>query len=173
MKQTMIELTEKYVYDQLNSDASGHDWFHIDRVRKLALHIAKEEQKGNEFIIEMAALLHDIPDDKLNQDADEGWKKLDDWFDEIKLDIDSVNAIKQIINTISYSAGQLKLPSIEAEIVQDADRLDAIGAIGIARTFAFGGKKGQPMYDPSLPIRENMTKKEYRNGQKLFHSSLL
>ncbi|MDM5212100.1 HD domain-containing protein [Peribacillus sp. NJ4] len=165
MKQTMIDLTEKYVYDQLNSDASGHDWFHIDRVRKLALHIAKEEGKGNEFIIELAALLHDIPDDKLNQEADEGWGKLDRWFQELKLDIDSVDAIKQIINTISYSSGQLKLPSIEAEIVQDADRLDAIGAIGIARTFAFGGKKGQLMFDPSLPIRENMTKKEYRTGK--------
>jgi len=177
MKQTMIELTEKYVYDRLNSDASGHDWFHIDRVRKLALHIAKEERLGNEFIIEMAALLHDIPDDKLNQEADGGWKKLDAWFDEIKLDIDSVDAIKQIINTISFSAGQLRLPSIEAEIVQDADRLDAIGAIGIARTFAFGGKKGQLMYDPSLPIRENMTKKEYRNGKSSsihhFHEKLL
>ncbi|MDW7616733.1 HD domain-containing protein [Peribacillus simplex] len=165
MNQTMIDLTEKYVYDQLKSDASGHDWFHIDRVRKLALHIAKEERKGNEFIIELAALLHDIPDDKLNRDADEGSKKLDEWFDEIKLEIDSVNAIKQIINTISYSSGQLKLPSIEAEIVQDADRLDAIGAIGIARTFAFGGKKGQPMFDPSLPMRENMTKEEYRTGK--------
>ncbi|RRN66871.1 HD domain-containing protein [Peribacillus simplex] len=165
MNQTMIDLTEKYVYGQLKSDASGHDWFHIDRVRKLALHIAKEERKGNEFIIELAALLHDIPDDKLNRDADEGSKKLDEWFDEIKLEIDSVNAIKQIINTISYSSGQLKLPSIEAEIVQDADRLDAIGAIGIARTFAFGGKKGQPMFDPSLSIRENMTKEEYRTGK--------
>lgn len=165
MNQTMIDLTEKYVYDQLKSDASGHDWFHIDRVRKMALHIAKEERKGNEFIIELAALLHDIPDDKLNRDADEGSKKLDEWFDEIKLEIDSVNAIKQIINTISYSSGQLKLPSIEAEIVQDADRLDAIGAIGIARTFAFGGKKGQPMFDPSLSIRENMTKEEYRTGK--------
>ncbi|MGE7184594.1 HD domain-containing protein [Peribacillus sp. NPDC006672] len=165
MNQTMIDLTEKYVYDQLKSDASGHDWFHIDRVRKLALHIAKEERKGNEFIIELAALLHDIPDDKLNREADEGSKKLDDWFDEIKLEIDSVNAIKQIINTISYSSGQLKLPSIEAEIVQDADRLDAIGAIGIARTFAFGGKKGQPMFDPSLSIRKKMTKEEYRTGK--------
>ncbi|MGG3494456.1 HD domain-containing protein [Peribacillus simplex] len=165
MNQTMIDLTEKFVYDQLKSDASGHDWFHIDRVRKLALHIAKEERKGNEFIIELAALLHDIPDDKLNRDADEGSKKLDEWFDEIKLEIDSVNAIKQIINTISYSSGQLKLLSIEAEIVQDADRLDAIGAIGIARTFAFGGKKGQPMFDPSLPMRGNMTKEEYRTGK--------
>ena len=83
MKQTIIELTEKYVYNQLKSDASGHDWFHIDRVRKLALHIAREERKGNEFIIELAALLHDIPDDKLNQDAMQGLKKLDEWFERL------------------------------------------------------------------------------------------
>ncbi|MFF2286690.1 HD domain-containing protein [Peribacillus butanolivorans] len=165
MKQTIIELTEKYVYNQLNSDASGHDWFHIDRVRKLALHIAREEKKGNEFIIELAALLHDIPDDKLNQNVDAGWRKLDDWFREINLDVDSVKDIKQIITTISYSSGHEQLPSIEAEIVQDADRLDAIGAIGIARTFAYGGKKGQPMYDPSLIVREQMTKQEYRMGK--------
>lgn len=165
MKQKMIGLTEKYVYDQLNLDASGHDWFHIDRVRKLALHIAKEEKRGNAFIIEMAALLHDIPDDKLNDDVDAAWGKLDDWLQELKLDEDRVKAIKEIIRTISYSSGQLKLPSIEAEIVQDADRLDAIGAIGIARTFAFGGKKGQPMYDPELPVRENMSKMEYRKGK--------
>ncbi|MFD6442492.1 HD domain-containing protein, partial [Peribacillus sp. NPDC060186] len=165
MKQTIIELTEKYVYNQLNSDASGHDWFHIDRVRKLALHIAREEKKGNEFIIELAALLHDIPDDKLNQNVDAGWRKLDDWFREINLDVDTVKEIKQIIDTISFSSGHVQLPSIEAEIVQDADRLDAIGAIGIARTFAFGGKKGQPMYDPSLIVREKMTKQEYRTGK--------
>ncbi|KWW22361.1 MULTISPECIES: HD domain-containing protein [Peribacillus] len=165
MKQKMIGLTEKYVYDQLNLDASGHDWFHIDRVRKLALHIAKEEKRGNAFIIEMAALLHDIPDDKLNDDVDAAWGKLDDWLQELKLDEDRVKAIQEIIRTISYSSGQLKLPSIEAEIVQDADRLDAIGAIGIARTFAFGGKKGQPMYDPELPVRENMSKMEYRKGK--------
>ncbi|MFU2015966.1 HD domain-containing protein [Peribacillus butanolivorans] len=165
MKQTIIELTEKYVYNQLNSDASGHDWFHIDRVRKLALHIAREEKIGNEFIIELAALLHDIPDDKLNQNVDAGWRKLDDWFREINLDVDTVKDIKQIITTISYSSGHVQLPSIEAEIVQDADRLDAIGAIGIARTFAYGGKKGQPMYDPSLIVREKMTKQEYRMGK--------
>ncbi|MCK1991163.1 HD domain-containing protein [Peribacillus muralis] len=165
MKRAMISLTEKYVHDQLNLDASGHDWFHIDRVRKLALHIAKEEQKGNEFIIEMAALLHDIPDDKLNEDVHAGRRKLDEWFEEIKLDSDIVEAIKRIINSISFSSGQLKLSSIEAEIVQDADRLDALGAIGIARTFAYGGKKGRLMYDPSLPVRENMTKQEYREGK--------
>ncbi|MFJ7753965.1 HD domain-containing protein [Peribacillus muralis] len=165
MNQTMIDLTEKYVYDQLNLDASGHDWFHIDRVRKLALHIAKEENSGNVFIIEMAALLHDIPDDKLNDDQDAAWGKLEAWLQELMLDDDSVKDIREIIRTISYSAGQLNLPSIEAEIVQDADRLDALGAIGIARTFAYGGKKGQSLYDPELPIRENMTKMEYRKGK--------
>ncbi|WP_285766074.1 HD domain-containing protein [Peribacillus sp. SI8-4] len=177
MKQTMIDLTENYVFDQLNSDASGHDWFHIDRVRKLALHIAKEEKRGNAFIIEMAALLHDIPDDKLNDVVEAGWDKLNGWMQDLKLDDASKKAILAIIRTISYSSGQRDLPSIEAEIVQDADRLDAMGAIGIARTFAFGGKMGQPMYDPGLPVRENMTKLEYRNGKSSsvhhFHEKLL
>lgn len=165
MQKTIVEQTEKYVYNHLKSDVSGHDWFHIDRVRKLALHIARNEKKGNEFIIEMAALLHDIPDDKLNHHTEDGWSMLVDWFGKIELDEETVSDIMQIIETISYSAGEGALPSVEAEIVQDADRLDAIGAIGIARTFAYGGKKGQPMYDPSLKVREKMTKQEYRMGK--------
>ncbi|MFJ7636925.1 MULTISPECIES: HD domain-containing protein [unclassified Peribacillus] len=165
MQKTIIEQTESFVYEQLKSDVSGHDWYHINRVRKLALHIAREEKKGNEFIIEMAALLHDIPDDKLNDDMEAGWNKLDDWLKMTGVDLNTVKEIKEIISTISYSAGEVNLTSIEAEIVQDADRLDALGAIGIARTFAYGGKKGQPMYDPSLSVREEMTKQEYRMGK--------
>lgn len=177
MQKNIIKQTELFVSEQLKSDASGHDWFHIDRVRKLALHIAREEKKGNEFIIEMAALLHDIPDDKLNDHPELGWNKLDEWFKVTGLDLDTIQDIKQIVSTISYSAGEESLPSIEAEIVQDADRLDAIGAIGIARTFAYGGKKGQPMYDPSIKVREEMTKQEYRMGNSSsihhFHEKLL
>ncbi|MFJ7830215.1 HD domain-containing protein [Peribacillus sp. NPDC097284] len=165
MQKTIIEQTESFVYEQLKSDVSGHDWYHINRVRKLALHIAREEKKGNEFIIEMAALLHDIPDDKLNDDMEAGWNKLDDWLKMTGVDLNTVKEIKEIISTISYSAGEVNLTSVEAEIVQDADRLDALGAIGIARTFAYGGKKGQPMYDPSLTVREEMTKQEYRMGK--------
>ena len=165
MQKTIIEQTESFVYEQLKSDVSGHDWYHINRVRKLALHIAREEKKGNVFIIEMAALLHDIPDDKLNDDTEAGWSKLDDWLDMTGVDLNTVREIKEIISTISYSAGGMDLTSVEAEIVQDADRLDALGAIGIARTFAYGGKKGQPMYDPSLSVREEMTKQEYRMGR--------
>ncbi|MFJ7847673.1 HD domain-containing protein [Peribacillus sp. NPDC097206] len=165
MQKTIIEQTESFVYEQLKSDVSGHDWYHINRVRKLALHIAREEKKGNEFIIEMAALLHDIPDDKLNDDMEAGWNKLDDWLKMTGVDLNTVKEIKEIISTISYSAGEVNLTSVEAEIVQDADRLDALGAIGIARTFAYGGKKGQPMYDPSLSVREEMTKQEYRMGK--------
>ncbi|MGE7779994.1 HD domain-containing protein [Peribacillus sp. NPDC097264] len=165
MQKTIIEQTESFVYEQLKSDVSGHDWYHINRVRKLALHIAREEKKGNEFIIEMAALLHDIPDDKLNDDMEAGWNKLDDWLKMTGVDLNTVKEIKEIISTISYSAGEVNLTSVEAEIVQDADRLDALGAIGIARTFAYGGKKGQSMYDPSLSVREEMTKQEYRMGK--------
>ena len=165
MQKTIIEQTESFVYEQLKSDVSGHDWYHINRVRKLALHIAREEKKGNVFIIEMAALLHDIPDDKLNDDTEAGWSKLDDWLDMAGVDQNTVREIKEIISTISYSAGEMDLTSVEAEIVQDADRLDALGAIGIARTFAYGGKKGQPMYDPSLSVRKEMTKQEYRMGR--------
>ena len=165
MQQSILAKTEKFVYEQLIQDASGHDWYHIDRVRKLALHIAKQERKGDLFTIEMAALLHDIPDDKLNESEKDGQAKLDGWLERMKIDRDTAEHIQRIISTISFSAGQENLPSIEASIVQDADRLDAIGAIGIARTFAYGGKKGQPMYDPEVEVRHDMTKEEYRNGK--------
>ncbi|WP_110927742.1 HD domain-containing protein [Bacillus massiliglaciei] len=165
MKKEWIEKTEVRVKELLQSDASGHDWFHIDRVRKLALHIAGAEQRGDAFIIEMAALLHDIPDDKIAGSEKAGQVKLQSIYLGIGLSEDMIPKIQEIIDTISFSAGFTALPSAEAEIVQDADRLDALGAIGIARTFAYGGKKGQPMYDPDLPVREMMSKEEYRNGK--------
>ncbi|RFU61697.1 HD domain-containing protein [Bacillus sp. V59.32b] len=164
MNQSYIQKAEEFVKNQLGNDASGHDWFHIDRVRKLSLHIAHTENSGDLFVVEMAALLHDIPDGKLHENEEAGLDILMNWFKEIKLSEDREKAITKIISTISFSAGISELPSIEAKIVQDADRLDAIGAIGIARTFAYGGKKGQPMYDPSIEVRENMTKQEYRSG---------
>lgn len=160
-----LKEAEAFVKKQLGRDASGHDWFHIDRVRKLSLHIAHTENTGDLFVIEMAALLHDIPDAKLHETEDAGMLFLRDWLTQIKLPNEQEQAIMGIISTISFSSGISKLPSIEAKIVQDADRIDAIGAIGIARTFAYGGKKGQLLYDPSIEIREHMTKQEYRTGQ--------
>lgn len=172
-----IRDAEQFVKENLGQDSTGHDWYHSDRVRKIAVHIAKKEQIGDGSIIELAALLHDIPDDKLHDNEETGLALLDTWFRKNKLPEFQVREIKQIIDSISYSEEQKALPSIEAKIVQDADRLDALGAIGIARTFAYGGKKGQLLYDPAIAVRDSMTKEEYRNGTSTsihhFHEKLL
>lgn len=166
MNEKIIEQTANYVRNELGEDATGHDWYHVDRVRRTALHICNLEQAGDPFIIEMAALLHDIPDEKLNESAEAGRNKLNLFFQSIALPEDAQNDIVQIIESISYKGGaKSELTTIEAEIVQDSDRLDAIGAIGIARTFAYGGKKGQPIYDPSINVREEMSLEEYRKGK--------
>ena len=166
MENPIIVRTEAFVRRELGDDATGHDWFHVDRVRGNALHICKEEKAGAVFIIEMAALLHDIPDEKLNESIEKGNEKLESFLQTIQLTDHDKKHIKQIIATISYKGGQnTELLTIEAKIVQDADRLDAIGAIGIARAFAYGGKKGQPIYDPSINVREEMSLKEYRKGK--------
>nr|WP_263325995.1 HD domain-containing protein [Neobacillus sp. Marseille-Q6967] len=166
MKDQTIEQTEQFVRNEMGEDSTGHDWFHVDRVRRNALHIYKEEKTGDPFIIEMAALLHDIPDEKLNINAEAGKAKLNRFLDTIHLTADEKRLIIQIIGSISYKGGQkTELQSVEAKIVQDADRLDALGAIGIARAFAYGGKKGQPIYDPSFQVREEMSLEEYRKGK--------
>jgi uncharacterized protein len=162
----IIDQTEQFVKEKMGSDSTGHDWFHVDRVRKNAITIAEHESKGNHFIIEMAALLHDIPDEKLNSSAESGRETLNSFFIELGITEEIEMKIKEVIETISFRGGTKQvLASWEAKIVQDADRLDAIGAVGIARAFAFGGKKGQPIYHPDMIIRENMTLEEYRNGK--------
>ncbi|WP_066061228.1 HD domain-containing protein [Neobacillus soli] len=166
MKNQIIEQTKVYVRNELGEDATGHDWFHVDRVRRNALHICQEEKIGEPFIIEMAALLHDIPDEKLNESAEKGKEKLASFFQRITLPDEAKNHIIQIIESISYKGGRkTELKTVEAKIVQDADRLDAIGAIGIARAFAYGGKKGQLIYDPNIAIRAEMSLDEYRKGK--------
>jgi uncharacterized protein len=158
--------TETFVQKELGTDSTGHDWFHVDRVRKNALKIWEEENEGDPFIIEMAALLHDISDEKLNENAKKGEEKLASFLQTIDIPDRKKNHITQIIESISFKGGRnVKLTSKEAMIVQDADRLDAMGAIGIARAFAYGGKKGQPIYDPQIVVREQMSQEEYRKGK--------
>ncbi|MCM3599877.1 HD domain-containing protein [Robertmurraya korlensis] len=167
MKQ-VIAKTEEFVKREMYADSTGHDWFHIDRVRNMALQIHEKEKVGDPFIIELAALLHDISDEKLHISKEEGEKKLTSFLSQLPLDEWKKNHIKEIIETISFKGGNNRnITTIEAAIVQDADRLDAIGAIGIARAFAYGGKKGQPIYDPTITVRSSMTNEEYRKG----HSS--
>lgn len=162
----LIHECEAFVKEQLQHDASGHDWHHIRRVRSLAIQIAEKEKSGDPFLIELAALLHDIPDEKLNESEEAGYAKLNRWFNGRDVPDTLARQIEDIIRAIPYKGGNnARTLSIEAKIVQDADRLDAIGAIGIARTFAYGGKKGQPLYKPDLAIRTDMTLEEYRNGK--------
>ncbi|MCM3766649.1 HD domain-containing protein [Neobacillus niacini] len=166
MKEIIIKKTETFVQNELSEDSTGHDWFHVDRVRKNAIYISKQERTGDPFIIEMAALLHDIPDEKLNDSVEKGEQKLDLFLHTLQLTDGDKHHIKEIINTISYKGGKgAELTSIEAKIVQDSDRLDAIGAIGIARAFAYGGKKGQQIYNPAIQVRTDMNLEEYRKGK--------
>lgn len=162
----IIKSTENLLKETFKRESTGHDWYHLNRVRNLALKIYKNEKVGNPFIIEMVALLHDFYDEKLWANPLEKKKDLERY---LRNQLDDEKPIEQILSTIdsiAYKGGHGKLAtSIEAKIVQDADRLDAIGAIGIARTFAYGGKSGQPLFDPELPIRTDMTYEEYRYGK--------
>ena len=164
IKQEQIQKTVTFVKNILEKDASGHDWYHIERVHKLAISLAKQEG-GNLFVIEMAALLHDVADEKLNESEEAGMKKVSNWLEELSVQEEESKHILHIIANMSYKGGHGgKIETFEGKIVQDADRLDALGAIGIARTFAYGGAKGRLMYDPNVPPREAMTKEEYRKS---------
>jgi uncharacterized protein len=165
MNEKMIEKAELFVKKRLGNDSSGHDWYHLDRVRKLSLTIAEKEQTGDLFIIELAALLHDIPDRKLNESVESGWRVLQNWFLEAELDEQTVKKLTTIINTVSFSSGNTP-NTIEGKIVQDADRLDAIGAIGIARAFAYGGKTGQLLYNPAF---SQITNNQQVQGSTVAH----
>jgi uncharacterized protein len=161
----LLTLTKEYVRQELQNDASGHDWWHIARVTDMAKKIAIEE-KADLFICEMSALLHDIADEKLISSEAEGLKKVRTWLISIEVDPLSADKIIEIISTLSFKGGgQPEMKTLEGKIVQDADRLDAIGAIGIARTFAYAGAKGELIYDPAIKPRESFTKEEYRNGK--------
>jgi uncharacterized protein len=151
----IIQKTGQFVEAEFRNEGSGHDWFHIDRVRKMALRVGETED-CNLFVVEMAALLHDLDDWKLMK-ADEALNS-EKWLDFIELDSEVASHILEIIEEVSYRGAGTETPvkSIEAAIVQDADRLDAIGAIGIARTFAYGGHKNRLIYDPSIiPVMHN------------------
>lgn len=134
---------------QFEGEGSGHDWWHIFRVKNLALKIAQQEG-GNIFRTEMAALLHDLDDWKLVSEIDAS--KTEAWLQKLKLSETDSAKILKLIEQVSFKGAKVetKATSLEAKIVQDADRLDAIGAIGIARTFAYGGNKGRLLYHPDV-----------------------
>lgn len=168
-----IEKTINFVKQKLEGAEAGHDWFHIERVWKLSKKIAENEEADTE-IVELAALLHDIADPKFH-DGDEtlATKISLEFLKSIDVEENTIHQVIYIIENISFKnrAQAPEIPSIELQIVQDADRLDAIGAIGIARTFNFGGFKNNLMYHPDIQPKLNMTKEEYKksNGTTINH----
>lgn len=160
----VIQKTITFVKEQLNDAEGGHDWFHIERVYKNALLISKNEHV-DAFIVALGSLLHDIADSKFhNGDETIGPKIAREFLFNLNIDSTVIEHVINIIENISFKGGhsvqQFKSP--ELDVVQDADRLDAIGAIGIARCFNYGGFKNRPLYDPSIAPNLNMSKAEYK-----------
>ncbi|WP_368503820.1 HD domain-containing protein [Alkalihalophilus sp. As8PL] len=175
--QGIIEATTQWVREQLWNEHTGHDWHHIERVTKTAKALALKEH-ADLVVVTLSALVHDLADDKVVENEEDGLQAIKAWFSEKKLDKETIDHILSIITSMSFKGGNGEpMATIEGQVVQDADRLDALGAVGIARTFIYSGSKGQPMYDPSLPTRESMTLDEYRNGKSSaihhFHEKLL
>ena len=156
----MIQQTINYVKSELENAEGGHDWWHIYRVWKTAIQISASEPVDRR-IVELGALLHDIADSKFH-DGDEtvGPRKATDFLNTIGLDQKTIDHVILIIQNISFGGGNFekKFQSPELDVVQDADRLDALGAIGIARTFNYGGFKNRTIYDPNIPPQLNISK---------------
>ena len=168
-----LTLTINFVKEKLEGAEAGHDWFHIERVWKLSKKIA-EQEGGNLEVIELSALLHDIADPKFhNGDETLALKISKDFLEEIQVDAELIEQVLFVIKNISFKnrAEAPENPPLELQIVQDADRLDAIGAIGIARTFNFGGFKNNLMYHPEIKPNLGMNKEEYKksNGTTINH----
>ncbi len=163
----LIDDTILFVKQKLENAESGHDWFHIERVYKNALLIAEGED-CDITVVKLGALLHDIADSKFN-DGDEtvGPKVAREFLESQNTSEEIITHVVNIIENISFKGGNFekKFTSKELEIVQDADRLDAIGAIGIARTFNYGGFKNRSIYNPNIAPQPNMTKEEYKNSE--------
>lgn len=161
----IIQQTIEFVKQTLAGAEAGHDWFHIERVYKTAQNINAVE-KADTLVVSLAALLHDIADSKFhNGDEEIGPRIAGEFMQSINLDPEIILHVQQIIRNMSYKAslGTVTFHSRELEVVQDADRLDAIGAIGIARAFTYGGYKNRVLYDPAIPPVENMSKEAYKN----------
>jgi uncharacterized protein len=163
----LIETTIQFVKATLAQAEGGHDWFHIERVYKNAVLIA-ESEKCDVVIVQLGALLHDIADSKFH-DGDEtiGPKTARTFLESEKVAPATIDHVIAIIENISFKGGKVErqFSSIELDIVQDADRLDAIGAIGIARTFNYGGFKNRALYNPEIAPNLTMTKDEYKNNE--------
>lgn len=180
-KSHIITHTETFAKDQLQGEGTGHDWWHVERVRATA-RLLQQSEGGDMFIIDLALLLHDVGDRKVINQPDDDYTIAENFLQSQDIDEDIVVAIMDIIKNMSFSRSLDKendVPnSVEFQIVQDADRLDALGAIGIARAFAFGGSRGSLLYAPDQTAITHTSRDEYIHSksstlhhfdEKLFH----
>ncbi len=175
----IVSQTADFIKAKLSGEGSGHDWFHVERVWKNAIHIGSHEH-ADMFIVELAALLHDIADWKFaGGDDTAGPREARTWLMGLNVDEQTIVHICEIIKDLSFKGAGVKttMKTKEGMIVQDADRLDAIGAIGIARAFAYGGHKGSELYNPDVKPEFHATFDEYKKSRgntiNHFHEKLL
>lgn len=167
MKNTenIIQNTIQFVKKQLQGAEAGHDWFHVERVYKMALRI-NESEKADGTVVALGALLHDVADSKFhNGDETIGPKIARTFLEQEGAEAEIVEHVVKIVENISFKGGNFtqSFHSKELDIIQDADRLDAIGAVGIARTFNYGGFKNRELYNPEVKPKLNMDKETYKN----------
>lgn len=165
-RQSVLEKTEVFIHQKLDGEGSGHDWWHVHRVRMLALAIGRDEG-ADLYIVELGALLHDVADWKFHDDEHAGENVTREWLTSLSADKPVVDHVCGIVRDISYKGAGVATPmqTLEGRCVQDADRLDAIGAVGIARAFAYGGHKNRPLYDPNNKPQHHESFEAYKNNQ--------
>ncbi|NUF49630.1 HD domain-containing protein [Gilliamella sp. ESL0250] len=170
-KQGVIQAIQAFVKQKLANDFSGHDMAHIERVVRLSEQILKHEPKANGFIVIVSAYLHDVIDEKVVADVNQAVMELRDYLILQALTDSEIKKIFDIIENMSYrkNLNQKKTLSLEGQIVQDADRLDALGAIGIARTFYYGGNKHHIMYDPDISPRTALNEDNYKQANTVIN----
>jgi uncharacterized protein len=165
-EQTLTKITADFVKAELTGSEAGHDWFHTERVWRNARLIANTEPV-NQLVVELAALLHDVADAKFHGGDEEiGPRKARAFLETLPLDSPTIEHVVQIVRHISFKGGNFEagFRSAELSVVQDADRLDAIGAIGVARAFHYGGFKNRELYNPDIAPNLHMTKEQYKNS---------
>lgn len=175
----ILRRTAEHVRQQQSADCTGHDWWHTDRVRRTALALAAAEG-ADPLVVELAALLHDIADWKFHDgDTAAGPRAARAWLVAQQVEPAIIEHVCRIVGSLSFRGAGVPTPmdSLEGGCVQDADRLDALGAIGVARAFAYGAVRGQPLYDPEAPPAPHGSFAEYRRGGSStinhFHEKLL
>jgi len=167
-KKLIIERTAEFVKKRLKKEPTGHDWWHTKRVWKLALKIAKREKGADLFVVQLAALLHDIADHKFYGGDDTlGPQLAEKWLKKLQVEKDIISHVCEIIKEISFKGARVKskMKTKEGMIVQDADRLDAMGAIGIARCFATGAKLNREIYNPKIKPKLHKSFEEYKKAK--------